>query len=163
MLTDERLREVLHYDPMTGDFTRLVGTARRVNVGDIAGSTNGQGYREIMIDRRRYLSHRLAWLYMTGRWPIAQIDHIDIDRANNRWANLREASRSQNQGNTRVPSTNTSGFKGVSLDKESRKWRAQIRAGGKKRWLGSFNTPDAAHAAYCAAAEKNFGEFARAA
>ena len=102
----------------------------------------------------------VAWLYMTGRWCRPEIDHRDGDATNNRWANLRRASRSQNAAKRGRPRNNSSGFKGVSLC-ESGKWRAKIRKGGRCLYLGRFATPQEAHAAYAAAARKLFGEFAR--
>ena len=101
----------------------------------------------------------MAWLYMTGSWPAKDIDHKDGDGLNNSWCNLREATRLENSGNSRRRSDNTSGAKGVRLDRG--KWIAQIVVAGKLRRLGTFNTLEAAAAAYEAAATEHFGEFAR--
>jgi hypothetical protein len=102
-LTAERLRELLHYDPDTGDFTWR--TARkRIPAGAIAGTVE-RGFRRITIGGGRhgprYSAHRLAWLYMTGAWPNGYLDHINRDPDDNRFANLRLATNSQNQANTR--------------------------------------------------------------
>lgn len=160
MITYQRLREVLRYDPETGIFTWLVITSNRVLIGDVAGTLNDD-YLVVQIDGRKYRAHRLAWFYMTGEWPSDQIDHWDLNRANNRWENLRKATNSKNSANTRRPMTNTSGFKGVWLDKPTNKWRAKIQVRGEQRYLGYFDTPESAHHAYVVAATQYFGEFAR--
>jgi hypothetical protein len=162
-LTAERLRELLHYDPATGVFRWRVRTSSRRAAGDIAGTAHNAGYWQIRVAGEVHLAHRLAWLYMTGAWPKDQIDHRNTDRADNRRENLREASRRQNQANKPLQKNNTSGFKGVSFSKTSGRWLAQIRRGPKAIPLGLFDTPEDAHAAYVRAAEREFGEFARAA
>jgi hypothetical protein len=96
---------------------------------------------------------------MTGKWCSLVIDHRDGDPSNNRWANLRRATRSQNSANRRIPRNNPCGFKGVSRHRG--KWDATICKKGRRHFLGSFLTPQAAHAAYVKAARKLFGEFAR--
>jgi hypothetical protein len=160
-LKAERLREVLSYDPATGIFTRLVNTGN-VHEGDPAGCINKSlGYAMITIDYKRYYAHRLAWLYMTGEWPAAQIDHINMDRADNRWDNLRLATKSQNMSNRGAQSNNTSGIKGVDWDRARIKWRAQICASGRRVCLGRFDTREEAQAAYVIAVEKYHGGFAR--
>jgi hypothetical protein len=162
-LTRARLRELLHYDPGSGEFRWRRRVSRTVRVGDIAGCVNKiNGYRYIAVGYRRYAAHQLAWLYMTGKWCRPIIDHRDTDRANNRWDNLRRATKSTNAANRVRPRNNSSGFKGVGLDRKSGRWRAQICKDGRTRVLGTFPTPQAAHAAYVAAARRLFGEFARA-
>jgi hypothetical protein len=89
------------------------------------------------------------------------VDHRDLDRTNNRWNNLRRATRSTNAANTRRQRNNTSGFKGVYPHHKTGRWYAQIRKDGRGYYLGSFATPQAAHEAYAAAARELFGEFAR--
>lgn len=162
MLTVERLRQVLHYDPTTGIFTWLVATARQINAGDIAGSLDGDGYLAIQIDTRRYKAHRLAWLYVYGVWPIHQVDHKNCRRSDNRVANLREATNQQNSANSSLGRNNSSGFKGVFC-RHNNRWEAAIKVNGKYKSLGCFNTPGDAHTAYEIAAQHHFGEFARAA
>jgi hypothetical protein len=162
MLTQERLRELLDYDVETGEFRWKVSTTRSVKVGAIAGNLHRAGYRLIRIDRKARLAHRLAWLYVTGEWPPHEIDHIDLDKDNNRWTNLRLATRSENKANCRMPRTNTSGYKGVSWHRRSKKYVVHIGVNGKARHIGLFSTAEAAHAAYVKAAEEMFGEFARA-
>ena len=161
LITAERLRELLHYDPETGIFRRLAVPTNRVKSCDIAGTPDDKGYLLIKIDLRMYKAHRLAWLYMTGAWPEDKIDHIDLDKANNRFVNLREATDSQNEANKRMLRNNTSGYRGVSWHKRDKKWIAQIWVAGKKRHLGYSDCPAAAHFAYIVAADMAFGEFAR--
>jgi hypothetical protein len=162
-LTRARLRELLHYNSKTGEFRWRKRPRNSVRIDRSAGHVpSQQGRRRIGIDRRVYVAHQLAWFYMTGRWGYPTIDHRDGDAGNNRWTNLRQASRSQNNANRRRPRHNTSGYKGARLCHESGKWRACIGRNGKNIHLGRFETAEAAHAAYLAAARKLFGEFARA-
>jgi hypothetical protein len=154
-LTRARLRELLHYDQKTGQFRWRIRSGNEVRLGESAG------YLQISIRRRNYRAHQLAWFYMTGRWGRPTIDHCDGDSTNNRWTNLRRATLSQNNANRRRPQQNTSGYKGVCFDPKCGKWKATIRKDGHTIYLGLFSTPQAAHAAYVAAARKLFGEFAR--
>lgn len=163
MITAELLREMLDYDPSTGELTWKVKANKRFKIGDRALSLDGHGYLRVMIHGRHYQAHRLAWLHVHGRWPDQQIDHINGSRADNRLCNLREANQTQNNANTRLRCDNTSGFKGVSWDKTKRRWQALIRVNGRAKHLGRYDTPEAAHAAYASAAQKTFGEFARTA
>lgn len=162
MITAERLRELFSYDPETGAFTRLVSTGDKVKIGDIAGCINGAGYWQISIDYKLYLLHRLAVLWMTGRWPIAQVDHVDLERSNNSWVNLREATSTQNHANLPRSRANTSGWKGVYWRKNEKKWAAMIQHNYVRRHLGLFNCPAAAHLVYVIEANKAFGQFSRA-
>lgn len=161
-LTAERLREVLRYCPETGVWTWLVAR-QRIRVGNAAGSITSGGYRHIVLEKRRYLAHRLAFLYMTGAWPSDEVDHIDLDRGNDRWSNLRNCTRSQNSSNKRVRSDSITGLKGVSWNIRTNKWLSRIRINGNLKDLGRYDCPAAAHFAYLIAADKHFGEFARAA
>lgn len=156
-ITAERLRELLHYDPETGVFTRLCGRC----AGRRAGALNETGYRHVYADGVLYLEHILAWLYMTGEWPDDEVDHWDLDKSNNRWGNLRQATSSQNQMNHPIKKTNTSGHKGVHWAPHAGKWRAQIRISGVGHHLGYFATAEEASAAYAQAAKLRHGAFAR--
>lgn len=152
MLNQKILKTLFSYDSATGDFTRLVRTSNNTKVGEIAGYLRVNGYVEIRINWEPYLAHRLAWLYMHGNWPVEQIDHINGVRNDNRFCNLREATRSQNLQNVFKPSVNnTSGLRGVVYHKRDKKYQAQIRVDGAQKHLGSFNTPEEASAAYLAA------------
>jgi hypothetical protein len=159
-LTLSRLRSLLSYDPETGHFTRLVTRAKNAVAGDIAGTPHNCGYVMICVDRRPYLAHRLAVFYVTGAWP-REVDHIDMNKSNNRWINLRVATRSQNRANTRARADNTHGCKGVTRQKK--RWRPQIMVDGKRIQLGLFIRKEDAAKAYLLAAQKYFGEFARGA
>lgn len=163
VLTAGRLRQLVTYCPETGHFTWNYSLGSRAAAGQRAGCLcRTSGRRLLRVDGRVYLEHRLAWLYMTGKWPTLEVDHIDMESDNNRWINLREATSSQNKANRKALSTNRSGIKGVSFHKAAGKWSAQINVNGKKRHLGLFSNPQAAHEAYKGAAERTFGEFARA-
>ena len=151
ILTQERLKELLSYDPETGIFTRVKQTSSNALVGNVAGNTNNKGYRGIRIDGKMFKSHRLAWLYMAGTFPQTDIDHIDRNPSNNRFANLRVVTRSENMQNTSKYLNNTSGFKGVSYDKSTRKWYASITLNTVQKNLGRFPTPEEASAAYLVA------------
>lgn len=163
-LTLPRLKSEFSYDPETGVWTR---TARASNgkgaVGQRAGRVHKSGYRTIKIDGTHHKEHRLAFLWMTGSFPTADCDHVNLDKAGNRWANLRPATRSQNMANKPRIATNTSGLKGVSWFKPTGKWWAQIKVSGRGKSLGLYDCPAAAHFAYLIAADKAFGAFARAA
>jgi hypothetical protein len=159
LLTAEGLRAVLSYHPAGGVFTWLVKPSRRVRAGAVAGCIY-RGYRRIKVGSRLYPAHRLAWLWMTGAWPAAEIDHINMDRDDNRWCNLREASHSQNQANSCLPTNSRSGFKGVSWHNRDHKWASRIQVNGKRKNLGYFDTPERAFIEYMMAAWRHFGDFA---
>lgn len=163
-VTYERLREVLNYCPETGEWTWLISPAKPVPTGSKAGTISKYGYLVIQIGGRVYKAHRLAFLYMTEKWPVAQVDHKDTVRENCRWDNLREATQSQNSANANLQSNNTSGFKGVIFSKRkgrAGRWVARITKDQRKKYIGQFKTPEEAHEAYRLAAQKTFGEFAR--
>src|SRR3990167_4588625 len=159
MLGHSDLLKILDYDPAKGTFKwKLPGRKRRV--GALAGSVR-KGRRYISIDYTTYLASRLAWFYVHMEWPNPEVDHIDLDKMNYRISNLRIATRSQQQANTRCSRVNTSGYKGVTWNAGRHKWQAQIKVDGKMHYLGLFDQPEAAHAVYAAAATEHFGEFAR--
>lgn len=126
-----------------------------------AGTLDSRMYRHIRIDGRLYKAHRLVWLHATGTWPAAQIDHVNGNPGDNSFANLREATSSDNCHNCKRPCNNTSGFKGVSFYLPTGRWVAKIQFDGRTRHLGYFDTPEAAHTAYCEAARELHGAFAR--
>ena len=147
--TAAELAAVLAYDPETGRFTwlRPPARARHVKAGAEAGCLASDGYRQIRISRRGYMAHRLAFLLMTGAWPAGQVDHINGDRADNRWSNLRDVSASVNtQNQRRAQRGNRAGLLGVSL--EGGRYRARVRLNGTNQHMGLFDTPEEAHAAY---------------
>jgi hypothetical protein len=151
-MTREELAKYLRYDPGTGLFTRLVTRGGKI-AGSIAGFVRRKdGYVQIA----DALAHRLAWLYVHGEWPQHEIDHINGIRADNRWANLREASRTlNNQNRHRAHRNNALGVMGVRLDGKT--FIARIRVNKKLIRLGRFNTQAAASAAYMAARRSMHG------
>ena len=157
-ITAERLRELLDYDPDTGQLVWLVKRGGTAVAGSVAGGIRLDGYINIYVDGRPYLAHRLAWLHIHGVWPTADIDHVNGDRADNRAVNLREATNATNLHNVVAPqSNNTSGFRGVSWHKGKGSWRAQIRVDGCRLHLGYYPTPEAASAAYMQAKAEHHG------
>lgn len=152
-LTQSRLKEVLKYEPITGEFTWNVSKSWYAKAGEPVGTTpNGVGYLRIGIDGVRHSAHRLAWLYMNGELPEEDIDHINRIRTDNRISNLRSATRSQNLENKLKGSLNSSGYKGVYWHKKAGKWLAQIRANGVHKYLGLFERLEDAATAYGKAA-----------
>jgi hypothetical protein len=143
-LTQDYLKEQLNYEPTTGLFTRKVSNNYRVKVGDVAGSMTAQGYRQINFNGKVYKAHRLAFLWMNGEFPTNQVDHINHNRLDNRWINLRVASQQENQRNASMRADNKSGFTGVGWHKRDKKWGARIRIKGKNKHLGYFTDLDEA-------------------
>ncbi len=159
MLTKERLDELLSYHLETDHFTWKVSRGGTARAGSVAGSPNTSGHIQIKIDGKLYLAHRLVFLTITGRWPENELDHIDGNPANNRWANLREATRIENMQNQRVNTCNTSGVTGVGWHATTSKWRSRIHVNRKFVHLGYFTEFEDAVAARRAAEMKYFGEF----
>lgn len=152
-LTAQRLRELLHYEPDTGIFTRKVRTAQRHQVGDradfVVTSGGTKGYHRVTVDSVRYLAHRLAWFYVHGEWPVNDIDHWDTDRGNNRIKNLRDVTNQVNRENMRTPrKDNKSGFLGVVFHAPTCQWRARIQVDRKVKHIGLYPSAEEAHAAY---------------
>lgn len=157
--TLESLKERLRYEPETGKMIWQKPRGR-VFAGDEAGAVLSNGYRYVNLDKKLFLAHRLAWFMMTGKWPSHQIDHINRDRADNRWANLRSATARENSLNQKLRCTNKSGVCGVSWSKKGRCWRADITVHGKRMMLGRFDRFDDAIAARRAAETDLHGAFA---
>lgn len=157
-LTHSHLVDILKYDPETGVFRWRISKGRRVQAGEVAGCDR-DGYRQIKIDGTAYRAHRLAWFYVNRVWPTDQIDHENLDKADNRFANLREATPQQNGANRSANKNTITGLKGVS--RVGVRFVANIRVGYVGRYLGSFGTSDDARAAYAKAATEAFGDFAR--
>jgi len=155
------VRELLDYDPDTGIFRWKVNVGDKMRAGSRAGTGHTRGYWRITINYKRYYAHRIAWLYVHGVMPTLHIDHIDGDTSNNRIANLRQATRSQNLGNARLHKDSTSGFKGVSWHIGLGKWIANIQRDNRSEFLGSYDSAEEAHSAYTEAADRLFQEFAR--
>jgi hypothetical protein len=160
MLTAERVREVLNYDPDTGIFTWKIHRHSRRKPGDVAARYEPGKRKYICIDNRDYLAHRLAWLHVHGEWPNCLVDHVNGDPGDNRLANLRLATYAQNLSNSRVKKSNKLGLKGVQEYRSSGRYVARITVDKKIMHLGSFASPSEAHAAYVSAARNYRGEFA---
>lgn len=158
--TREELSAILDYDPMTGEFRWKVSARPGMQPGEIAGTIKDNGYRLIRIDLNGWLAHRLAWFLHHGTDPDHQIDHANGDKSDNRIANLRKASQSENRHNMPAQRNNSCGCKGVMWCRTKQKWRARIMVNGKRIHLGRFETRDEAEAAYHAAAQLLVGEFA---
>lgn len=157
MLTSERLRELLLYDPDTGLWVWLKPPKNKPQlIGQEAGNIRLDGYRKIGIGGTDYLCGPLAWLYMTGEWPTEEVDHADRDRSNDRWENIRQATRSLNEANKGLDPRNTSGFRGVTWHKGTQKWMAQING----IYLGVFEKIEDAVAVRDATAQDVSGSFA---
>lgn len=154
-LTAELLRALLHYDPETGIFTWLLPKSSKIKPGDRAGGKDIQsGYRSIWVVGKGRAEHRLAWLYVYGEWPKGDIDHINGISDDNRIANLRDASTSQNcQNQRKARISNSSGLLGVKKFRPGQ-WQSSIGVNGKYIHLGTFNSPESAHLAYIEAKRK---------
>lgn len=148
-LTQKRLKELLRYDANTGEFTNRIARGG-LKAGAVAGYAHRDGYVRISVDGRDYKAHRLAWIYVYGAPPLADIDHRDGNRGNNAIDNLRDVPRAVNTQNRRSARKDSAcGYLGVGIS--GQKWRASIQLDGHKRYLGTFPSPELAHAAYLAA------------
>ena len=147
MITIDHLKSILIYNPTTGEFVWKTRQYRSDLIGKRAGSPTNMGYWAIAINNKKTLAHRLAWLYMTGNFPANHIDHINGDKQDNRFENLREVTRFGNLQNMRSPTkANKSGFLGVC--QHQNKWLVQIMINGKRIRESGFNTPEQAHQRY---------------
>jgi hypothetical protein len=145
-MTAEELRSLLAYDAETGVLRWVSRSAICLRAGDVAGHKNRSGYREIKIAYRAYLAHRLVWLHVHGEWPKGQIDHINGNRDDNRIANLRDVSSSQNMLNRHKAPANVIGFPGLYMKRG--RYGARLIVNGKQKYLGVYDTAEEAHAAY---------------
>lgn len=169
-LTQANVQELFSYDKEEGllRWKNPSGRYGRIPAGAVAGSTsNKEGYRYVSINGKLYRASRLIWLWVTGEWSEEQIDHKDGNTSNDKWENLREATRSQNKANCGKYKRDKAScpLKGVQAvqKKHSIRYRAVVTKDGVRRNLGNFDTPEEAHAAYLAASEELHGEFTRAA
>jgi hypothetical protein len=170
-ITQKILKDLVYYDPSIGEFrwknrdmrwfdsesTMKMWNNRFANT--VTGTIRKDGYVKIVINYNQYLAHRLAWLYVYGKWPENQIDHVNGVRNDNRIKNLRECTKQQNCFNSRIPNNNTSGYKGVSFNKRCKKYECYIKHNQVRIHLGRFDNPEDAHTVYCKKAEELFGEF----
>lgn len=147
-LTAERLRALIFYDPETGEFHWIKGRPG-VKRGSLAGCVALNGYVYISVDGVKHLAHRLAWLYVTGSPPMAEIDHRNGVRTDNKFANLRDVATRVNAENRWKPQGRTrSGARGVSWHDHSSKWRVRINVQGIEHRVGMYDTVEEASAAY---------------
>lgn len=158
-ITGTMLELFLKYDPETGLFTSNVSSSPQRGVGDVAGGRHQNGYTMIQVCGIIVRAHRLAWLWMTGEWP-SEVDHINGNRSDNRWSNLRIVTRPQNIWNSGLRSDNTSGCKGVQYDASRGKWMATITHNKKTVRLGRFHNLLDAVEVRKRAETKYHGEFA---
>jgi hypothetical protein len=164
-MTQELAKILWTYYPEIGEFRWNKKPRYQTEAGDLAGcisSGRHMGYRIIRFAGRGYKASRLAVLYMTGKWPLKVVDHINNDRADDRWENIRQATQTLNHGNRRKASNNTSGYKGVSRSAKDGKFYAYIQFNKKSRNLGGYSTAEEAKAVYDREARIIFGEFANA-
>jgi hypothetical protein len=138
MITQNRLKQLAHYDPDTGILTWKVKKAR-AEAGDVLGSITKSGYMETSIDGLRYYVHRLVWLYVYGEFPVNNIDHINRDRSDNRISNLRDVPQRLNNRNQSINTKNKSGVKGVRWDKSRNKRHCYINVNNKQKFIGYFD------------------------
>lgn len=161
--SQDELKNLLNYDPETGDITWLVPRGGGFGLGDKAGyliKGKKGGYLAILVKGARYRAHTLAWFYMTGEWvrkPL-EVDHKDRNRSNNSWSNLRKATGAQNCTNTGLHGKNVSGVRGVSWDTRSGKWEARIRVNKKQYYLGQYTTVEEAAKVRKEAEQKYYAE-----
>lgn len=150
----------LRYDPETGFLWWLKGGRRRA-LDKPAGGPDSRGYVRVMYDNKRWFAHHVAWAKYYGTLPKEQIDHINGVKGDNRIVNLREANSVGNKANQPLQANNTSGYKGVHARHtlNGTRWCAMICANKATKYLGTFDTPQEAHAAYCEAAKRAYGEF----
>ena len=177
-ITPEYLRQIIDYDPETGEMTWLPRTAEMFGgcapeqcadwfnknmAGKIAGGVGPRGYRMLEISGKNFRAARVAWAIAHGRWPSDQIDHINCIRSDDRLSNLREATAHQNARNKSASVRNATGVKGVHFERSKNKFMAQVRANGEYVFRRRFKTLEEAAAAYAEAARQYHGEFARTA
>jgi HNH endonuclease len=158
-LTQARLKELLHYSPETGECTWLVNRTNGVKAGDRAGF-DVNGYQGVYIDNVMYKIHRIAFLYMNGMFPVEYVDHVNCNKADNRWSNLREATNSQNQHNRSEVGSNT-GCKNVTYIPGRNKYQVGFRLNKKSLFFGYFDDLELADLVATEAREKYHGKFAR--
>lgn len=160
-ITAQELRNAFNYNPETGDMCWKIRPANNVKVGAPIRAKNTSGYYHVGFKKKVYVVHRLIWLMTYDEWPDGEIDHVNCNKLDNRLENLRLATKGQNQSNRGKSEGLTSKYKGVCWKKSNKCWTAQISHDGKCHWLGHFENELDAHKAYCEAAVRLKGEFAR--
>jgi hypothetical protein len=162
MISHDLLKQLVNYDPVTGSMTWRIAR-KGIVAGDEVGRFQRQGYRQVYIggrdDGRSYYVHVLAVFYMTGKWPEHDVDHKNTQKSDNRWINLRLATRSQNKANAPKQANNKLGLRGVSWSERDKVYAWSVKRDAV-RLRGTSDCPAAAHLAYLVASNKLFGEFA---
>lgn len=174
MPSQDELRKILRYDPYSGHLywlprpDSMFSTTKAANIWnkryankEALSALDKDGYKYGCVFGRKYRSHRIIWMIMTGSTPKEQIDHINCIKIDNRWSNLREATCSENMRNKRIQPRNTSGYKGAYLHKASGKWISRITINKNVIYLGQYDCPIDAHNAYIEAAKIHHKEYAR--
>src|SRR5215472_932811 len=161
-LSPELIKSYFDYSPETGQLRWIDRPARRIHIGDIAGFPDDQSRIKIGIGGKEYFAHRIIWVWVTGKWPDKEIDHINENPSDNRWANLREATPSQNHRNRGKQRNNTTGYKGVTFVRARNKYVAGVKLNGKRYNVGrTFSTAEEAYEAVCKLAAKLHGDWSR--
>lgn len=158
VLDQSRVRYLFDYDERSGQLVRRISKANQV-AGSVVGSVNARGHLNVSVDGAMWSVHQVVFVWHHGWLPV-EIDHENRIKTDNRIENLRPATSTQNKGNIGLLGSNRSGFRGVSLNRRSMKWHAQIKVLGKQTYLGRFDTPEEAAVTYNHAARLYFGEFA---
>ena len=150
-LTAERLREVTSYNAETGSLVWRMSKGAAKAGRPVGGVHRNKGYGDAVIDGHRTAVHRFIWLYVHGKWPLGEIDHVNGQRDDNRLFNLRDVPPTVNRQNQRRPhSRKKTGLLGAHYNKASGRWQAAICHNYKQIHLGHFDTAEAAHAAFIA-------------
>lgn len=177
-ITPSDVRKLFDYDPLTGGLSwkprtpdmfsngkygadRVCAAWNARHAGRVPGTANTNGHIQILVHKRLRLAHQLIWAMVTDEWPSMDIDHIDCERSNNKWNNLRLATKVENTANRKATVRNKSGLKCVSFDKKSGRWRTDFTHNGRRRFMGYSDCPAAASFVYQIEADKCIGEFAR--
>lgn len=153
----EEFSKFLTYNPQSGVLTWVKGCQS----GKEAGCVTKKGYRVVTLNYIQYMAHVIAWILHYGEVRPQMLDHINGVKDDNRIDNLRLSDDVTNQQNRGKPKNNTSGYKGVCWCVQTQKWQAIIKADGKRLHLGRYLTKEQAYQAYCNAAFKFHGDFAR--
>lgn len=148
-----------HLEIVGGRLVWKLPTSRSVKRGDMAGSLSSQGYFQLAIMGKKYKAHRVIWALTYNEWPLLHLDHINGVKTDNKIENLREATVAQNLANIKK-TKGASRYKGVCWNKGKGKWMAQISQRSKQKYLGLFESENAAALAYDVAANEIHGEFA---
>ena len=164
-LTADELRERLDYTPSTGAFwwKERPGNVwwNTVHAGTLAGWHSGSGYTYINVHKLSYRAHRLAWLWMTGKWPEAEVDHIDGNPTNNTWSNLREATRNENSRNRHIQRNNSTGTRGISYSARRSQWIVRVMVDKESHFGGWFNDLEEAKRVRNEMVQRLHGAFSR--